>query len=197
GCKISASNVVTPQIRDFWEKLASCVVPHEEGGHVDLFVPLAASESGMEVLSQLSHVTGLCFRAPAGIITGSYQHILGDWLGNSTDGSPPSIYFNEAKLLTWCRLAETLEEAFTTVRKQTRPYFSELQKNIYGRVFGQFLYDSMSLDKLQTQQEAAQVLAEGLVALSRENSGLRSCFGLFLPNNFQRIILWNFCLHFS
>lgn len=32
-----------PEVRDFWEKLGSYVAPEEEGGHVDLFVPLGAS----------------------------------------------------------------------------------------------------------------------------------------------------------
>ena len=43
GYKIGIKNLLKPEVRDFWEKLGSCVAPEEEGGHMDLFVPLGAS----------------------------------------------------------------------------------------------------------------------------------------------------------
>lgn len=43
GYTICIENVLQPEVRDFWEKLGSCVATKEEGGHVDLFVPLGAS----------------------------------------------------------------------------------------------------------------------------------------------------------
>lgn len=43
GYKIGIKNLLRPDVRDFWEKLGSLVAPKEEGGHVDLFVPLGAS----------------------------------------------------------------------------------------------------------------------------------------------------------
>lgn len=43
GYKIGIKNLLRPEVRDFWEKLGSYVAPEEEGGHVDLFVPLGAS----------------------------------------------------------------------------------------------------------------------------------------------------------
>uniref|UniRef100_A0ABK0L7E6 Epithelial cell transforming 2 like n=1 Tax=Rattus norvegicus TaxID=10116 RepID=A0ABK0L7E6_RAT len=43
GYKICIKNLLWPEVRDFWEKLGSCVTTEEEGGHVDLFVPLGAS----------------------------------------------------------------------------------------------------------------------------------------------------------
>ncbi|XP_072822021.1 epithelial cell-transforming sequence 2 oncogene-like isoform X2 [Vicugna pacos] len=74
GYKIGVKNLLRPEVRDFWEKLGSCVAPEDEGGHVDIFAPLGASEAGIEVLSQLSQLTGTLFTAPTGIATGSYQH---------------------------------------------------------------------------------------------------------------------------
>ncbi|KAJ8797328.1 hypothetical protein J1605_017556 [Eschrichtius robustus] len=62
--KIGIKNLLRPEVRDFWEKLGSYVAPEEEGGHVDLFVPLGASEAGTEVLSQLSQLTGTLLTAP-------------------------------------------------------------------------------------------------------------------------------------
>ncbi|XP_044531381.1 epithelial cell-transforming sequence 2 oncogene-like [Gracilinanus agilis] len=43
GYTIGIENVLTPEVRDFWEKLGSCVATEEEGGHIDIFIPLAAS----------------------------------------------------------------------------------------------------------------------------------------------------------
>ncbi|EQB78758.1 epithelial cell transforming sequence 2 oncogene-like protein [Camelus ferus] len=43
GYKIGVKNLLRPEVRDFWEKLGSCVAPEDEGGHVDIFAPLGAS----------------------------------------------------------------------------------------------------------------------------------------------------------
>ncbi|EPQ03267.1 Epithelial cell-transforming sequence 2 oncogene [Myotis brandtii] len=169
GYKIGIKNLLRPDVRDFWEKLGSFVAPKEEGGHVDLFVPLGASEAGIEVLSQLSQLTGTLFTAPAGIATGSYQHILSDWLGQQQERAPPSIYFSESKLQTWSSLMDFLEDTLISVRKQFRPLFKELQKNASGRIIGQFMSDTMSVTNILNNQEIAQALADGLAALSKEN----------------------------
>ncbi|KAK1338061.1 hypothetical protein QTO34_001169 [Cnephaeus nilssonii] len=169
GYKIGIKNLLRPDVRDFWEKLGSFVAPEEEGGHVDLFVPLGASEAGIEVLSQLSQLTGTLFTAPAGIATGSYQHILSDWLGQQQDRAPPSIYLSESKLQAWCSLADFLEDTLKAVRKQFRPLSRELQKNVSGRIIGQFMFDTMSMTNILNNQEIAQALADGLAELSKEN----------------------------
>ncbi|KAM5285329.1 epithelial cell-transforming sequence 2 oncogene-like isoform 1-T6 [Hipposideros larvatus] len=170
GYKIGIKNVLRPEVRDFWEKLGSYVAPEKEGGHVDLFVPLGASEAGIEVLSQLSQLTGTLFTAPAGIATGSYQHILSDWLGQRQERGPPSIYFSESKLQTWSSLTDFLEDTLKSVRKQLSPIFRGLQKTISGRMIGQFMFDTMGMTNILNNQEIAQTLAEGLMELSKENT---------------------------
>ncbi|XP_036624126.1 epithelial cell-transforming sequence 2 oncogene-like [Trichosurus vulpecula] len=170
GYTIGVENVLTPEVRDFWEKLGSYVATQEEGGHVDIFVPLAASEAGTKVLSQLSQLTGTMFSSPTGIATGSYQHILSDWLGQKQGTSPPSIYFCDHKLQTWHSFTEFLEETLKSVRKQLRPHFEELQRTISGKILGQFMFDSLSLANVLANQETAQVLADGLIELSKEKS---------------------------
>ncbi|XP_011946893.1 PREDICTED: epithelial cell-transforming sequence 2 oncogene-like isoform X5 [Cercocebus atys] len=170
GYKIGVKNLLRPEVRDFWEKLGSYVATEEEGGHVDLFVPLGASEAGTEVLSQLSQLTGTFFTAPTGIATGSYQHILSDWLGSQWGKAPSSIYFCEAKLQTWSSFADFLEETLKTVRKQLYPLFKELQKSISGRMIGQFMFDTMGMTNILNNQETAQALADRLMELSKEDS---------------------------
>uniref|UniRef100_A0A2K6CR53 Epithelial cell transforming 2 like n=1 Tax=Macaca nemestrina TaxID=9545 RepID=A0A2K6CR53_MACNE len=170
GYKIGVKNLLRPEVRDFWEKLGSYVATEEEGGHVDFFVPLGASEAGTEVLSQLSQLTGTFFTAPTGIATGSYQHILSDWLGSQWGKAPSSIYFCEAKLQTWSSFADFLEETLKTVRKQLYPLFKELQKSISGRMIGQFMFDTMGMTNILNNQETAQALADRLMELSKEDS---------------------------
>ncbi|XP_035953775.1 epithelial cell-transforming sequence 2 oncogene-like isoform X2 [Halichoerus grypus] len=170
GYKIGTKNLLRPEVRDFWEKLGSYVAPEEEGGHVDLFVPLGASEAGMEVLSQLSQLTGTFFTAPTGIATGSYQHILSDWLGRPWERAPCSIYFSESKLQMWSSFTDCLEDTLKSVRKQLSPLFKELQKNISARIIGQLTFDHMSMASILNNQEIAQALADGLMELTKDNS---------------------------
>ncbi|XP_008112714.2 epithelial cell-transforming sequence 2 oncogene-like isoform X1 [Anolis carolinensis] len=169
GYRINIKTLLKPEVRDFWEKLKSCVTSAEEGGTIDIFVPLSASEAGLEVLSQLSRLTGLLIRTPTGIATGSYQHILSEWLGNQKDAFPPSLYFTDVKLQVWLRFTELLEDALKAVRKHLRPYFSDLKKNITGKILGHIMFDALSWYEVQDNQRVAQVLADGLVELSREN----------------------------
>uniref|UniRef100_A0A2K5F5Y6 Epithelial cell transforming 2 like n=1 Tax=Aotus nancymaae TaxID=37293 RepID=A0A2K5F5Y6_AOTNA len=170
GYKIGVKNLLKPEVRDFWEKLGSYVATEEEGGHVDFFTPLGASEAGTEVLSQLSQLTGTFFTAPTGIATGSYQHILSDWLGAQWGKAPSSIYFSESKLQTWSSFTDYLEDTLKGVRKQLCPLFKELQKSISGRMIGQFMFDTMGMSDILNNQEMAQALADGLMELSKEDS---------------------------
>ncbi|XP_032130520.1 epithelial cell-transforming sequence 2 oncogene-like isoform X3 [Sapajus apella] len=170
GYKIGVKNLLKPEVRDFWEKLGSYVATEKEGGHVDFFAPLGASEAGTEVLSQLSQLTGTFFTAPTGIATGSYQHIFSDWLGAQWGKAPSSIYFSESKLQTWSSFTDFLEDTLKGVRKQLCPLFKELQKSISGRMIGQFMFDTMGMSNFLNNQEIAQALADGLMELSKEDS---------------------------
>uniref|UniRef100_A0A8C2MV46 Epithelial cell transforming sequence 2 oncogene-like n=1 Tax=Cricetulus griseus TaxID=10029 RepID=A0A8C2MV46_CRIGR len=170
GYKICIKNLLCPEVRDFWEKLGSCVATEEEGGRVDFFVPLGASEAGIEVLSQLSQLTGTFFSAPTGIATGSYQHILSDWLGPQQDRPSPSDYFSESKLQAWTSFTDSLEDTLKSVRKELHPLFKNLQKSISGRIIGQFMFDTLSMASILNNQDTAQALADGLMELSREGS---------------------------
>ncbi|XP_043551276.1 epithelial cell-transforming sequence 2 oncogene-like isoform X1 [Chiloscyllium plagiosum] len=168
GCKISSKNLPEAEVRGFWENMSGCVLSQEEGGRIDIFVPLAASEAGMELLCQLSALTAVCHSSPTGIATGSYQHIFSEWLRNDGDTAPPATYFNERKLQEWSRTAQLQEEVLRTVRKQMRPYFRQLQRDTCARMIGQLMFDSMSTTQMLQNQELAQTLTEGLIAMIRE-----------------------------
>ncbi|XP_058028912.1 epithelial cell-transforming sequence 2 oncogene-like, partial [Ahaetulla prasina] len=168
GYKINAPNL-KPEMGEFWKRLKRCIISPEEGGSIDLFVPLAASEAGKEILSQLTHLTGAFFRTPTGIATGSYQHILSEWLGNQKESFPPFVYLTEVKLQIWLRFTELLEETLDVVRKKLSPYFFDLQKNMVGKILGQIMFNTMSWSNIQDNERIIQTLANGLVELSRGN----------------------------
>ncbi|XP_060548234.1 epithelial cell-transforming sequence 2 oncogene-like isoform X2 [Pantherophis guttatus] len=169
GYKINALNLLKPEVREFWKRLKSCIISPEEGGSIDLFVPLAASEAGKEILSQLTLLTGAFFRTPTGIATGSYQHILSEWLGNQKESSPPLLYLTEVKLQIWLRFTELLEETLDVVRKKLSPYFFDLQKKMVGKILGQIMFNTMHWSNIQDNERIIQTLAKGLVELSRGN----------------------------
>ncbi|XP_059842680.1 epithelial cell-transforming sequence 2 oncogene-like isoform X2 [Hypanus sabinus] len=168
GCKISSKNLPDAKIREFWENLASCILSQEEGGDIHIFVPLAASEAGMELLSQLSALTAVCYNTPTGMVTGSYQHVFSEWLWAAGDPSPPARYFNEKKLLSWTRMAEVSEELHAHIRKAMEPHCRHLQRHLCGRLIGQLMFDSMSAAGVQQHRDIAPALTEGLIEMSRE-----------------------------
>ncbi|XP_041351250.1 epithelial cell-transforming sequence 2 oncogene-like [Gigantopelta aegis] len=75
GCTISLDNFDCPESREFFETVSNHILPTYMGGQFDIFVPLAASESGMEFIVQLTVLTEMQFSSPTGII-GSYNHGL-------------------------------------------------------------------------------------------------------------------------
>ncbi|XP_075720402.1 epithelial cell-transforming sequence 2 oncogene-like isoform X2 [Rhinoderma darwinii] len=169
--RINSQSVLSSDIRDFWEKLGSCVHPENDGGQIDIFIPLAASESGIEILGHLSRIAGVPFCSPTGIATGSFHHLLSEWLPTpSRSGHPPFSYFTDVKLQAWCRLAGVMEEALHVVRRQMKKYLADLQRNVSGRIIGQFMYDTMPMVKVLTNHEVAEALTEGLMELAKEKN---------------------------
>ncbi|KAJ8399471.1 hypothetical protein AAFF_G00411830 [Aldrovandia affinis] len=165
-CWVTEKTLLDPDIREFWEKLSGWVVPLAEGGRLDLFVPLAASVTGMELISKLSSLTGLDVSAPTGTTTGSYQHILSEWLGRGA--FPPRVYFGEPQLLGWCRQAEWLQDALVLMRTQLRPQLQQLSEETRGRALGHLLVDVVGLSEMHVESQVTQALVDGLAALSRE-----------------------------
>nr|XP_015201942.1 PREDICTED: epithelial cell-transforming sequence 2 oncogene-like isoform X3 [Lepisosteus oculatus] len=162
-CTITERTVLSPKVREFWEKLSGYV---SEGGSVDIFFPLAVSEPGKDIISKISTLTGLDVSTPIGITTGSYHHILSEWLGRTS--GPCSSYFNEAPLLWWCRQAERLDQILKSLGEQMRPQLCELQAEMCGRVIGQFLFDAAAVSEIHADLELTRALTEGLAELSRD-----------------------------
>ncbi|XP_062302912.1 epithelial cell-transforming sequence 2 oncogene-like isoform X2 [Osmerus eperlanus] len=178
GYSVTERSVLSPDIREFWEKLCGWVLPLEEGGGVDIFSPLAASASGVILIQTLSTLTGLEVQAPMGIATGFFQNILSEWSGSggvsvgarSPSLSPPARYVSESVLQGWARQALWLEQALGALRDQLEPQLQQLSLDTRGRALGQFLWDVVALEQLSVSKELSVVLVEALTALSTQDT---------------------------
>ncbi|XP_071396458.1 LOW QUALITY PROTEIN: epithelial cell-transforming sequence 2 oncogene-like, partial [Centroberyx affinis] len=177
---LSERTLLTPDLREFWEKLCGWVALTEAGGGVDIFSPLAASASGAALIRTLSTLTGLEVRAPMGLATGSFQNILSEWSDSSVcDGlanrrvceeavAPALQYVCESVLQGWCRQAQWLEEALGDLRGLLGPQLQRVGLEARGRALGHFLWERMCLEDLCVSKDLTEALTEGIAALTRQ-----------------------------
>uniref|UniRef100_UPI003AB083F1 epithelial cell-transforming sequence 2 oncogene-like n=1 Tax=Centroberyx gerrardi TaxID=166262 RepID=UPI003AB083F1 len=177
---LSERTLLTPDLREFWEKLCGWVALTEEGGGVDIFSPLAASASGAALIRTLSTLTGLEVRAPMGLATGSFQNILSEWSdGSVCDGlanrrvceeavAPALQYVCESVLQGWCRQAQWLEEALGDLRGLLGPQLQRVGLEARGRALGHFLWERMCLEDVCVSKGLTEALTEGIAALTRQ-----------------------------
>ncbi|XP_034405247.1 epithelial cell-transforming sequence 2 oncogene-like [Cyclopterus lumpus] len=176
GCGLSERTLLTPDHREFWEKLCGWLAPTEEGGGIDIFSPLAASASGLALMQTLSTLTGLEVLAPMGFATGSFQNILGEWsdgrvctgLSEQRPASPALRFVCDGALLGWCRQAQWMEEALGQLRGSWGPQLQSVSLQARGRALGHFLWEKIRLEELCVSKDVNEALAEGLAALTRQ-----------------------------
>uniref|UniRef100_UPI0037E8D5E6 epithelial cell-transforming sequence 2 oncogene-like n=1 Tax=Semicossyphus pulcher TaxID=241346 RepID=UPI0037E8D5E6 len=173
---LSENTLLTPDHRDFWERLSGWVAPTEEGGGIDIFSPLAASASGVALMQTLSSLTGLEVRAPAGLATGSFQNILSEWSDSSVctglsmqqPAAPALLYVCESALRAWCRQAQWMEEALGELRGRLGPQLQRVSLQARGRALGHFLWEEICLEETCASEELKEAVTEGLAALTRQ-----------------------------
>ncbi|XP_055360265.1 epithelial cell-transforming sequence 2 oncogene-like [Betta splendens] len=175
---LSERTLLTPDQREFWEKLCGCVVATEEGGGIDIFCPLATSESGVALIQNLSTLTGLEVRAPMGFAAGGFQNILSEW-SDGTVGTGPSSqapaapalqYVCASVLLGWCRQAQWMEEALQNMRACLEPQLQRVSLQARGRALGLFLCERICLEELPVSRELSEALTEGITALQHDET---------------------------
>ncbi|XP_045915002.1 epithelial cell-transforming sequence 2 oncogene-like [Micropterus dolomieu] len=173
---LSEKTLLTPDHREFWEKLCGWVAPTEEGGGIDIFSPLAASASGVALIQTLSTLTGLEVQAPMGLATGSFQNILSEWsdssvctgLSNQQPVAPAVQFVCESVLQGWCRQAQWMEEALGELRGCLGPQLERVSLQARGRALGNFLWEKICLEELCVSKDLNEALTEGLTALTRQ-----------------------------
>ncbi|XP_027147657.1 epithelial cell-transforming sequence 2 oncogene-like isoform X2 [Larimichthys crocea] len=174
---LSERTLLTPDHRDFWEKLSGWVAPAEDGGGIDMFSPLAASASGVALVQTLSTLTGLEVRAPTGLATGSFQNILSEWSGGAvcsglSDQQPaaPALRFMcESVLRGWCTQAQWMEEALREMRGRLGAQLQRVSLQARGRALGHCLWENVCLEELCVSEDLKEALTEGLTALTRQD----------------------------
>nr|KAG5699369.1 hypothetical protein BaRGS_008277 [Batillaria attramentaria] len=166
GCTVTLDTVDSPVASNFFEAVANHILPPEMGGQFDIFVPLAASEEGMEMLVQLSVKTSMQFSSPTGII-GNYNHA---WLIDYDRKSPPEMYFCTSKLQVWANVADQAQEAMTTCHEHLAPYFEKTHRDIVAQLTGQVIFDVLGQTDIQGVHSVTQTLKDGLKALGEQKN---------------------------
>uniref|UniRef100_A0A8C2WZS4 Coiled-coil domain containing 28A n=1 Tax=Cyclopterus lumpus TaxID=8103 RepID=A0A8C2WZS4_CYCLU len=143
GCGLSERTLLTPDHREFWEKLCGWLAPTEEGGGIDIFSPLAASA----LMQTLSTLTGLEVLAPMGFATGSFQN-------------------SESHCARPEKQAQWMEEALGQLRGSWGPQLQSESIHVFN--IGHFLWEKIRLEELCVSKDVNEALAEGLAALTRQ-----------------------------
>uniref|UniRef100_A0A8C2X139 Coiled-coil domain containing 28A n=1 Tax=Cyclopterus lumpus TaxID=8103 RepID=A0A8C2X139_CYCLU len=166
GCGLSERTLLTPDHREFWEKLCGWLAPTEEGGGIDIFSPLAASA----LMQTLSTLTGLEVLAPMGFATGSFQnsesHLDGGGSGaaegqlgaTAPERQPPG----QGPGAGWVSHAPHTQMPACPV--SCKPP----EESIHVFNIGHFLWEKIRLEELCVSKDVNEALAEGLAALTRQ-----------------------------
>ncbi|XP_071113963.1 epithelial cell-transforming sequence 2 oncogene-like [Haliotis cracherodii] len=169
GCTVNINNYDASESCEFFESVTNHILPANMGGQLDVFVPLAASEAGMELMVQLSVLTGMQFSSPTGII-GSYNHVNTEWLIPYKDGQPTEKYFCPSKLRVWANVADQALEAITDCQQIMAPYFEKAHRDIAAQLTGQVVFDALGQADIQGTHSITQALTDGLVALGSQSN---------------------------
>ncbi|XP_070190601.1 epithelial cell-transforming sequence 2 oncogene-like [Littorina saxatilis] len=164
GCSVTLDTIDHEEVSTFFEAVANHILPADMGGQFDIFVPLAASEDGMEMLVELSVKTSMQFSSPTGII-GNYNHVNSAWLLDYDKKSPPEVYFCTSKLQVWANVADQAQEAMQRTHEQLAPFFEKTHRDIVSQLTGQVIFDVLKQTDIQGVHDITQVLTEGLKSL--------------------------------
>ncbi|XP_076445720.1 epithelial cell-transforming sequence 2 oncogene-like [Babylonia areolata] len=169
GCTVTLDTLEEEEARNFFEAIANHILPPDMGGQFDIFLPLAASEEGMEMMVELSVKTSMQFSSPTGII-GNYNHVNSPWLVDYGKQSPPEVYFCSSKLQVWANVADQAQEAISRCHEQLAPFFEKTHRDIVSQLTGQVIFDVLGQTDIQGVQDITSALADGLKSLSTQKN---------------------------
>ncbi|XP_073236115.1 epithelial cell-transforming sequence 2 oncogene-like [Porites lutea] len=169
GQTLSEKTINEPNMRYFWETVATSVITRESGGHVDIFVPLVETEKGMDLLAQLGLLTDMQFSCPTGL-TGSFARVESEWLFVPNSITPPALYFNMTKLGAWSNTVDYIEECLDVVKKNLHAFFNEEQRNLAKRLVGHITFEALGICEVYKISEIASVLVDAVISLGRNKA---------------------------
>ncbi|XP_052238389.1 epithelial cell-transforming sequence 2 oncogene-like [Dreissena polymorpha] len=168
SCNVSLANMDYPEAREFFEMASGHILPSGMGGQFDIFAPLAASELGMELMVQLTVLTGVQFSSPTGII-GNYNHVSSDWCIPYKEGPPPEQYFCTSKLNVWANTADQAVESLKKCRQILAPYFENAHRDVAAQLTGEVVFGVLGQTDIRGVKSITEALTEALVALGDQN----------------------------
>ncbi|KAK2570590.1 Epithelial cell-transforming sequence 2 oncogene-like [Acropora cervicornis] len=166
---LSETTLSEPNMRHFWENVATSISTQEAGGHVDIFLPLAETEQGMDLLAQLGLLTNMQFSCPTGI-TGSFPRVESEWLFVLNGITPPALYFNMTKLGAWSETVDYIEECVDVVKKNLHSFFNEEQRNLASRLVGQITFEALHMCEIYRISEISSTLVDAVILAGRDNA---------------------------
>jgi len=166
---LSETTLSEPNMRHFWENVATIISTQEAGGHVDIFLPLAETEQGMDLLAQLGLLTNMQFSCPTGI-TGSFPRVESEWLFVLNGITPPALYFNMTKLGAWSETVDYIEECVDVVKKNLHSFFNEEQRNLASRLVGQITFEALHMCEIYRISEISSTLVDAVILAGRDNA---------------------------
>ncbi|KAK3578884.1 hypothetical protein CHS0354_010250 [Potamilus streckersoni] len=169
NCSVTLDTFDLVEVREFFKVITSHIRPVEQGGQLDIFMPLAASEPGMELIVQLSVLTGMQISSPTGII-GNYNHVNTEWLIPYSDGSPPEKYFCTSKLDVWANVADQALEAIKSCRNHLSVFFDKVHGDVVAQLAGQVVFDVLGQANIHGVHKITTYLTDGLRLLGEQNN---------------------------
>ncbi|XP_033634107.1 epithelial cell-transforming sequence 2 oncogene-like [Asterias rubens] len=169
----STTSLEKPELKHFWEKLCGNILPGAEGGHLDLFVPLAASDAGCDLLQQMSNLTGVVITSPSTLSDSKYGYILGEWHNWGKSTSPASLYLEYDKLKGWLASSDRVIEAATSCQKVLRSYLKDSKEDLVAKLTGDIVFKSLGIQDTRLHQIAPS-LVEALSALTSQSMEVNS-----------------------
>ncbi|XP_056015999.1 epithelial cell-transforming sequence 2 oncogene-like isoform X2 [Ostrea edulis] len=180
GCTVTMETLNRADVVDFFTKICRRhILPSDQGGQFDIFVPLAACEPGLEIVVQLSIRTELQFSSPTGII-GNYNHVNSDWLIPYKEGrpaktlQPPHVYFCPSKLDVWSNVADQAMEALSSCKLHIGQFLEKTHRDIVSQLTGQLVFDVLGQTEIQGVKNVTNTLSEALVQLGKQENDVNA-----------------------
>lgn len=175
GCTVTMDTLYRADVIDFFSKVCRRhLLPTDQGGQFDIFVPLAACEPGLEIVVQLSIRTERQFSSPTGII-GNFNHVNSDWLIPYKEGrpgavtQPPEVYFCQSKLDVWSHVADQAIEALASCKQHLGQFLENTHRDIVSQLTGQLVFDILGQTEIQGVKNVTNSLSEALVQLGKQD----------------------------
>ncbi|XP_022108394.1 epithelial cell-transforming sequence 2 oncogene-like isoform X2 [Acanthaster planci] len=154
----SRASLERPELKYFWEQLCANILPGAQGGHLDLFVPLAACDDGCILLQQLNQLTGIPFTSPSTLSDSKYGHVMGEWDNWGKSPSPASLYLEYDKLQGWLVSAQRVMEAVAACQKHLRSYLRGEKEDLVAKLAGDVVFSNLGTQDARLGQIAPSLV---------------------------------------